>query len=50
MSEASQEWLEFSLAEVEAQLREIEERDEVAFRVFMARLLGPFDDQQERVS
>lgn len=44
MSEASEQWLEFTRAWVDEQIEALEAKDEAAFSRFMAALLGPFGE------
>jgi hypothetical protein len=37
------EWVEMTLASVDEQLAELAEKDEAAWLIFRAELLGPFD-------
>ena len=43
MSEASEQWLEISLAWVDEQMAADRAKDEAAFSLFMSKLLGPLD-------
>ncbi|MDR6389175.1 hypothetical protein [Paraburkholderia phenoliruptrix] len=43
MKTALDDWVEFTRAWVDEQMRQQRERDEAAFSRFMQRLLGPLD-------
>ena len=43
MKTALDDWVEFTRAWVDEQMRQQRERDEAAWKVFRAKLFGPFD-------
>lgn len=43
MSEASERWLTEQRAWVDEQMRQQRDRDEAAWQIFRAKLLGPLD-------